>query len=213
MVTIEEKLELFTKLVLGKAQYELSDKLKEIEKQNQEKIKNYQQELQKQEAKIIEEINKKGIIERNKQISKAKLNAKKQILLEQQKLMEKQMENLRQKALEFTQHEGYESFLKQALSKIFSYFKSEPFIILYLKDQDIKRYQSLVIEQGKDFGFKEEQISIFSGDIYMIGGVIGINQARTFRIDLSMNALIEEHRRQIGQKLYDVLKEAGGIND
>ncbi len=213
MVTIEEKLDVFTKLVLGKAQEEFNDNLQEPEKQNQEKIKAHQQDLKKREEKIMNELHKKGLLERNKRISKAKLNGKQQVLAKQQELVERHIRNLRQMAIAFTESESYENFLRKLLSKIFSYFENEDSIRLFLTQRDIERYSALVAAQGKEFGFKEEQISIQTGDPDMIGGVQGIDQGKSFRIDLSMYMMIEQHRKQIGQKLYTVLKEAGGIDE
>ncbi|HHY90904.1 MAG TPA: hypothetical protein GX503_04490 [Clostridiales bacterium] len=213
MVTIEEKLGVFTKMVLGKAQQEFNDKLQEIEKQNQETIEAYRQDLKKREEKIINEFDKKGLLERNKRISKAKLNGKKQVLAKQQELVERHIKNLRQMAIAFTESESYESFLKKLLAEIFSYFKNEDAVGLFLTERDIERYSALILAQGKEFGFKKDQISIQAGDPGMIGGVQGIDQKKSFRIDLSMYTMIEQYRKQIGQKLYTVLKEAGGIDE
>lgn len=212
MITLEGKLSVFTKLVLGKARREFNEKQKEINTQNEGKIQKQVLRLKQESEKIVKEWVKKGELGKNKQISKANLDKKRQILNKKQELIARLVKNLERKALEFTQHDEYKDFLKDILSKVLLNFENDKPVTLFLTDRDLERYKSFILDEAQNYGFSQESIEMLVLEEAFIGGIIGVNKDRTFRINYSISSMIEEKRQWIGQKLYDEFDKAGGVN-
>ncbi|WZL73472.1 V-type ATP synthase subunit E [Clostridiaceae bacterium 35-E11] len=212
MVTIEEKLGIFTKLVLDKVQHEFDEELQEINRNNTERIQAHQARLEKEREKTIKEMTKKAEVEKNKMISKAHLDQKRKILFKRQEILEKQIQNLKKKALLFTDTEEYKIHLKKQLREILTNLSNEKAIILYLTHKDMTKHKVFLLQEARNYGFDGINIEVSPAGEEIIGGMIGVNQSRTLKIDASILSKIEENRQLIGKKLYDALKKAGGLN-
>jgi len=212
MITLEEKLSVFTKLVLGKARQELNEKQKEINTQNEGKIQEQALKLEQESEKTVKEWVKKGELEKNRQISKANLDKKRQILNKKQELVIRLVKNLEKKALEFTFKDEYKDFLKDILSKVLLNFKKNEPVTLYLTDRDLERYKAFILDEAQNHGFSPKNIEVLPLEEAFIGGIIGVNKDMTFRINYSISSMIEDKRQWIGQKLYDEFNKAGGVN-
>lgn len=212
MITIEEKLSIFTKLVLDKVQHEFNDELCQINTKNEERIKAHKARLKKESEKMIRGMTKKGEVEKNRIISKAHLEQKRKILYKRQELLEKQIDIIKKKTLLFTDKEEYGSYLKKCLAEILSNFRNEETIRLYLTHKDMKKYKTVLLKEASNYGFDEKNIKFLSTEEEIIGGMIGVNQSRTIKVDASILSKIEESRQLIGKKLYDALEEAGDFH-
>ncbi|MFZ5968601.1 MAG: V-type ATP synthase subunit E [Bacillota bacterium] len=213
MITIEEKLNVFTKLVLEKVQQEFDEKLMEINQKNNEVIEKHRAAIDQTSKKLLEDLTKKGEAKKNKMISKAKLEKKRKILHKKQELIDRLMENVGKKAMAFTDDEAYQTFFHQSISKVLSSFQGEEGIQLFVTTKDADRFGDFIYQEGEKAGFTKEQMDIAVSLEDIVGGIVVVNRQRTLRIDASIQTVIEEHRQLIGQKLYDAFKEAGDIDE
>lgn len=209
MISIEEKLSVFTKLVLEKVQNEYDDKLNEINIQNDKRIKEYKLGLQRKGENIIKDMVQKGEIEKNKMIAKVKLDKKRKVLYKRQELIERLIDNMKNKALVFTDKEEYRHFLKTTIKDILLNFKSDESITLYLVKKDMKRHKLFILNEVKKYGFDDKNIEIIPFKEDMVGGIIAFNKNRTFKVDSSIYTKVEENRQLIGKQLYESLKKTG----
>ena len=125
MITIEEKLNVFTKLVLGHVQVEYEEKYNEINRQNNAIIEEHKQKLVQKKERIIEEYILKGKNERNRLISQGTIERKRKILSRKQQFIEKIVEELYDMALEFCNSQEYEGFMVRILEDILERFSEE----------------------------------------------------------------------------------------
>lgn len=212
MITIEDKLNVFRKLVLEKVQNEQQERLNEIYTENHEEMKTYQLKIEKERKEIVGKWIKKGKIEKKKIISKANLEKKKRNLNKKQEFIEKLVKSLKKEAFDFTTKKEYEELFQRILEDILIDLKDKECVTLYVMEKDLEKYKKLILSEGKKYGFSESNLEILPSKEDMIGGIVGISKDMTLRIDSSMITMIEDHRKLIGRRVYDVLKEVGDLN-
>lgn len=205
MITMEEKLKVFTKLVLEKVQNEYDERAREIKEKNNKIIQNHKAKLREKSKQIIQDFVKKGEIEKNRMISKAKLDSKKKILNKREELLNKFIANLEKKARQFTYEEEYKNFLENSVDRVLIGLKDKEHICIYVTDKDRDRYGEIMNRLFVKHDFDSQKISIFTLDSEFIGGVIGIDKEESIKIDCTIKTLIEDNKNLIGQMLYEKL--------
>lgn len=205
MITVEEKLDVFTKLVLEKVQKEYEEKKKEIDERNNEIIHNHKSEISEKADKIVENMVTRGEIQKNGLISRAKVEGKRVVLSKKEELLEKLINNIEAKAVQFTYEDGYKDYIENSLSVVLQNLKNKESIILLFTDRDRSKYEELIVNIVKKNGFDTEKVEVQSLDPRLIGGVIAIDQEKTIKVDCSIKTKIEDNRNLIGQILYDAL--------
>lgn len=212
MITIEEKLNVFNKLVLGQVQQEFQEKYDEINRKNNEIIEDHKKKLQKKKERIIQDYITKGKNEKNKLISQANINKKRLILTRKQEFIQRVVEGLYEKAQQFCHSNEYQKFLMGILDMLLPKFEGQNGITIYMNKSDMDRFSSIVKEKAISFGFNQENINIEVFNEEIFGGIMVFNEDKTLKMDYSINTIIEENRWLIGQKVYEALQESGDIN-
>lgn len=205
MITVEEKLDVFTKLVLEKVQKEYEEKRREIEERNNKVIRKHRLEINEKAQRIVKNMVGRGEIQKNRVLSRAKVESKRVVLSKKEELLEKLVKNIQVKAGQFTYEDNYRGYLENCLSEVLSNLKNKEPIILFLTDKDRSKHEKLIIDIVKQKGFDTDKVQIQSLDTRLIGGVIAIDQEKTIKVDCSIKTKIEDNRNLIGQILYDAL--------
>lgn len=205
MITVEEKLDVFTKLVLEKVQKEYEEKKKEIDEKNSQAIHKHRSQINEKANKIVENMVSRGEIQKNRLISRAKIERKRVVLSKKEELLEKLINNIETKAVQFTYEDDYKGYLENSLSVVLENLKNKESIILFFTDKDRSKYEKVIVNIVKKKGFDTEKVQIQSLDSRLIGGVIAIDQEKTIKVDCSIKTKIEDNRNLIGQILYDAL--------
>ena len=206
MITIEEKLNVFTKLVLGHVQVEYEEKYNEINRQNNAIIEEHKQKLVQKKERIIEEYILKGKNERNRLISQGTIERKRKILSRKQQFIEKIVEELYDMALEFCNSQEYEGFMVRILEDILERFSEEKAIRIFVNDRDLKKFSQLFMKLIEKRSFSQDSIYIATSKDEIVGGLVVYNEDMTLKVDSSINTIIEGHRWKIGQRIYEALQ-------
>ncbi len=212
MITIEEKLNVFTKMVLGKVQVEYEEKYKEITKQNNEKIEEYKNKLADKKEKIIVNSIEKGKNEKNKLISQARLDKKRQILMKKQECIEKVINQLYKMAKDFSKTSEYKNFLVHILEEILPKLTNEKDIKIYANEKDVKDFSDIFVKVAEKHGFSKKSVYIEEFKEELIGGLVVYNGDMTLKMDSSINTIIEDNRWEVGQRVHETLQESGDFN-
>lgn len=205
MITMEGKLDVFTKLVLEKVQKEYEEKKEEIEKGNEEAIKKHKAEIKKKSDKIIGDMTNKGNIEKNRLVSKAKIEKKRAILNKKEELLGKLISNIKLKAVQFTYEDNYRIYMEESLAVVLENLKNKDDIILRITDKDRNKFAEIIKRFIREKGFDAKKIEFQSLKADAIGGVVGIDKEKTIKVDCCIKTKIEDNRNLIGQRLYDWL--------
>lgn len=200
MITIEEKIKLFTKIVYDRVEKEnrltidkfneeflglLEDKKREFVLASDESYKRSKREIEKESSQIL---------------SKARVEAKKIILAEEKNLIDKTIKALYEYGLEYTKSKEYEEYFKRLLSSAVNELKNAEEITLSITKEDRDKFDA-VIKNSLE-GIKTE----YEIDDSIIGGLVVLDTQRHIRIDMSLASKIMGSRDIIGQKIADILK-------
>ncbi|HBC32395.1 MAG TPA: hypothetical protein DC024_14270 [Clostridiales bacterium] len=207
MVTIEQKLLLFSKLINHSMEKDFKDELKELEKQYSLRSDSSKDEIDAAAQSIEERARKKAEMRRTESLSKQAVNIKRGILLQKEKCYYIFMEKLKSRLTEFVNTEEYKTYLLNLIKKINITDENYDWVI-YLTESDNKRYSELIKEE-----LKKNNINIeFKNSYNIIGGLIVIDKDKNTKIDFSIDSVLEDNKTYIMQTIFDAL-EAGGIGE
>lgn len=213
MITVEKKLNIFSKLILEREQKELSEKHQEIKESNDRIIKDRREKAEAKARQLIESKVNKANVEKNAIISKATNEAKIKVLNKKKELLKRAIEGVKNKAKQFIDTEEYENYLLNLVTEVLSELKDEKEIILYVLPTDAERFKKKLKDTIKKSGASTDDVQIEPSSNDIIGGVIAVNKAQSIRIDASISSTIEDNRDIIGHMLYEELTKAGDINE
>ena len=209
MITVEEKLEIFHKIVYREEEEKFQRALKELEELNLQALEDRRKELQAHRDEIVRRKISMAKIERNEAMAKAIEKNKAQLRQKRKDLQDKLMNEILKKADQFVDTDEYYEYLCENINKYLKEFENNE-VVVYVRDKDMESIKGcikgLVAVTGKSF-----VIETMSDE--KIGGFVISNSERTYNIDHSLKTLIEEKEYTIGQKLCLDLGKAGESNE
>lgn len=209
MITIEDKLNIFYKIVLEKEKEESLKVLNEIEEKNKATLDKHRERLFKVKDDIIEKSIKNGELKKDELISQEIVEARKRIFTKKEGLLDDLILSLEKKAKDFVNSEEYSQYLLDGIGRVLKDIEDEA-IIIYLKNEDRLRLSGSIAKVGIEIGKK---ISFENANEDIIGGFIVSDIDKKYLIDESFKGKIEENKYLIGEELYSTLGKAGDILD
>lgn len=210
MVTIEKKLEIFSKLLHRSMSDKFSDEMDKIRKSYETQLQSNKIEVDREAEELLNKSEKKAVSERTEMISKIRISVKKDYMAAKEKLFNVMMENLVNKIKIFTQSDDYGEYLIALAKKLYAEDPSPEALTIYMTDSDREKYAESVKEEFSSSHQKELTVKV--ADDSIIGGFIAENTGRNIRINFSIKALLEDNRSYMMQTLFKAL-EAGETGD
>lgn len=210
MVTIEEKIKLFYKLLNQSMDKAFTDELKDLKDKSESKVQMVKSEIDKEAKDIVERAEKRSEIKRAEGLSKSKVIIKKDILTLREKYYYKFMDKFNEKLNEFTKSNEYKSYLSKTISNLVTEIKDyeKCNLVIYLTKNDEEKYSDFI----KSEITKKLDCDISFNKVYNIkGGLIGVIADKNLKIDLSIDSILEENKAYIMQTIFEIL-EAGDYN-
>lgn len=202
MTTIDDKLKLFTKIVIDKVQQESENKIIYFTEESDKVLLEEKHKIEEQAGIIIKQSKKKAEAKKSQIISKANMERQHTILKKKQQIFDTVISELKNRALAFTDEKEYYNYLNDSIRKAI-YKINTSNINIYIKKKDIDRF----LEQIKSsLASLELQYNIKEASDDILGGCIIENQSKTIRVDASMLSIIEENKELIGRELVDNLQ-------
>lgn len=205
MITVEGKLEVFTKLVLEKVQHEYEAKKREIDEKNNEAIEKHRLKVKKKANKIFEEMVNRGEMEKNRLISRAKIDKKRFILGKKEELLDRLINRIEKLVVRFTYEEDYKAYFENSLYQVLDNLKNKESIILFITDKDKIKFHERIGKILDEKGFDTEKTVIQTMNPTLIGGIIALDAEETIKIDASIKTQIDDNRNLMGEMLYSEL--------
>lgn len=207
MITVEDKLNIFYRIVLEKEEKRSMEILEELSKKNDAAIKEYTEKLSKKKEELIHKKVKNAEIKRNENVSTATENAKSRILNKKKELLVDLMGQIFKRVEEFVESSQYEDYLLNEIGAMNDEVENQN-IVIYLKNNDINRFSGKISGLLNKKG-KKTTLERIKDDI--IGGFMLSDEGKTYLIDNTFKTKIEENEYIIGESLYEKLEEAGDI--
>lgn len=202
MTTIDDKIELFNKLIFEKI---YTEKKVEIDKFNKDKEEILKKEKEKHDEKrnvFINDVNKTGLIKKNEIIAKEGIEVQQKLLVLKRELLNETMEALKERIKEFTNTEEYKKFLFQLIEESISMLENKNYI-LSLTAQDKEKYgdeiKKLLSEKVNG------NIELKSSELDILGGIIIEEAEGSYRINNTLLSKVDETREYAGLLLTDLL--------
>jgi vacuolar-type H+-ATPase subunit E/Vma4 len=208
MITIDDKLDIFYKLVYKDEEEKCKRFLEEQEERNKKILEEKTSSLMEAKENLLERKRNLAEIQKNQMISKAIEKNRERILSKREELLEDLMQTLEEKAKEFTKTNDYENYVLSKIQKLINEVE-EHSIIIGLTKIDLERLKNSIIKIGEESN-KEISFSVITKDL--IGGFILSDKNRTYNLDNSFKIIIFSNRYEIGKKLHGFLEKTGDLN-
>lgn len=213
MVTIEQKLSLFSKLVQQDIKNEINGKMSLIEEEYNQKQKEHNEAVDKEAKLMVDKAIKKAEIKRTELVSKAKMLAKKQIMSTKEQCVNQCIQRLKERTLEFVKSDSYESYLMSITESLKEVSNTQSQAIIYVTENDCAKYQGKILDKLEVLGMDKNNVQIKAYNNAIIGGIILEITEESIRMDLSIATLIEDHRALIVEQVFEAIEQVGGVSE
>jgi len=208
MVTIEQKLELFRKLLNQSMYLKVEEELSKLEKEFQMKVQQTEETIDIAAQEIVDRAKKKAELRHAENTGKSQITMKKEIMSIKEKYLEVFMNNFKGRLEEFIESKEYKTFLYKNILKLNNELNDcdKLGLNIYLSTKDFNEYRDFIkTEIAKNHG-----VSFITFDI--MGGFIAEVPSKGIKYDLSIDTILEDNKAYIMQTLFEALK-AGERND
>ena len=188
MENLTEKLNIFSELVLRDASMKRDELIAAVENERKERLDRKENEFLQRAYEEIQGTIAKAKKESNSKLLRAELDAKKQLLIKREQIVDDIMDGAKQKLQEFKSSAEYEEWLKELINKAFSEV-GEGAKTVYVTADDTKLkpwiekiQDEVTVEPVEDSDF--------------IGGVRVYNTTRRVAVDYSFGEMLIEQRQK-----------------
>jgi len=202
MTTIEDKINLFSKIIYDKLNEEKKQRLDAFNLDAEKKISDEKERLNILKKNLQNQVKKKSNIKLSGVIAKEKLNKQREVLSLKDNLIKDVLESVREKLVEFTSTLEYKDYFISNIQKTLKEVEKGSYYIEVLK-KDYDKFQSeivVILNQYTDYNI---EIKI-SGDDFIGGHVLKDNEGK-FRIDNSIYSTLQANKEIIGVRVMEML--------
>ncbi len=204
MVTIEQKLTLFSNLLHRTMDEAFKAEMEKLKKEYDIKIQKNKDETDREAENMISTAEKKAVAECTERISRNRVEFKKEYMLMKEKYFSILMERIKKELDMFAGSERYPGYLLELSGKLELAWTAEK-LEIYLTEKDNEKYveqiRNALLQKGK---WKE--LVFLTADDDIIGGLIAEDPQNNIRIDLSLKAMLEDNRSFIMQTLFQAIE-------
>ncbi|MCH4889379.1 hypothetical protein EZV73_17405 [Acidaminobacter sp. JC074] len=206
MITVNDKLKLFTKRIIDRQQDAYDEKVEGLENKMVIELAERKKMLERDRARYEDSLLRGIKNERSQRLSNARSERKRRLLLKRKTMIDELLSGVKAYTKEFVETEDYEKYLKNIFVKNRDMMASLGAFTVYVNEKDTK-YKDMLLDQCKALDLLCE--SVEKSDKRILGGVIILKADKTTRLDFSLDSVIEDNRKYMGQLIYDMLEEAG----
>jgi V/A-type H+/Na+-transporting ATPase subunit E len=209
MITVDEKIDVFTKIVLDRLEESYSVKISELDEETFEAVKEYEEKLKEKSRKFIEVHEENAQGDARKKISKVLSGVRTQMLRLKHDIVLELCDALKARVNEFRKTPDYLDFLKQRIQKSVEELNQFTSIEIELLEEDYSRFGEVLTSEMKKQGFDPAKIKWASVKKGIMGGLVFYNGERTLKLDGSFDILLEDAEVVMGQLVAELLEERG----
>jgi vacuolar-type H+-ATPase subunit E/Vma4 len=209
MITVDEKIDVFTKIVLDRLEESYSVKISELDEETFEAVKEYEEKLKEKSRKFIEVHEENAQGDARKKISKVLSGVRTQMLRLKHDIVLELCDALKARVNEFRKTPDYLDFLKQRIQKSVEELNQFTSIEIELLEEDFSRFGESLASEMEMQGFDPAKIKWVPVKKGIMGGLIFYNGERTLKLDGSFDILLEDAEVVMGQLVAELLEERG----
>jgi V/A-type H+/Na+-transporting ATPase subunit E len=208
-VTIEDKIELFSKVIYGSIEEESSKKRERLADAHKKELDEICKEIEERKVEIVEAAIAKAEREKVKLIAKAN-NQHQHILLDKnQQAIQKVMERLQEFARAFTETQDYKGYMKRNIESIIMTLDKSKQITFYCMEKDLQLVGQ-ILEELIDAN-SQIKYEIKKTTYNIIGGIIAEDMVNLMQLDLTLKTLLDEYKDPVGAAITDKFDEVSNL--
>ena len=200
MVTIEQKVKMFSKLVYQEVDSDLDRQKAALKEKQNERLEKATQKA-KEKAKEILNATEYKIREReNQAIGKAKIESKRDILKAREDCIEQMIMKLENKIFKFMRTSDYEKYIKSCIQKSTKVMEIGSPLKAVLNSEDAQRFKHML---------ERYNFSIEIASPAIMGGIIIIDPKNSTQVDFSIDSTLEDMMPIITNEIMTKLGKVG----
>ena len=203
--SIEDKISLFTKVIVERIELDFQQKNKKLVKYYDSQRSTIIKDNEKRKKEAIASATKDAITKKQQMILRSRSTMHLEVLKKKQEFIERIIEEVKKKTRTFTITVEYIEFLKEAIKQVLSRFSGNQFVNFSFSSDDIKNNQKVILSTIKSF--RDEDTYKIEADNSLIGGVFVKSGDGRLEIDFTVNNIIEDSKKLIGEYLSSWLNE------
>jgi len=203
--SIEDKISLFTKVIVERIELDFQQKKKKLVKYYESQRSTIIKDNEKRKKKAIASAIKDATTKKQQMILRSRSTMHLEVLKKKQEFIERIIEEVKKKTRTFTSTVEYIEFLKEAIKQVLSRFSGNQFVNFSFSSDDIKNNQKVILSTIKSF--RDEDTYKIEADNSLIGGVFVKSGDGRLEIDFTVNNIMEDSKKLIGEYLSSWLNE------
>lgn len=203
--SIEDKISLFTKVIVERIELDFQQKNKKLVKYYESQRSTIIKDNEKRKREAIASAIKDATTKKQQMILRSRSTMHLEVLKKKQEFIERIIEEVKKKTRTFTSTVEYIEFLKEAIKQVLSRFSGNQFVNFSFSSDDIKNNQKVILSTIKSF--RDEDTYKIEADNSLIGGVFVKSGDGRLEIDFTVNNIMEDSKKLIGEYLSSWLNE------
>ena len=201
--TIEDKISLFTKVIIERIESDFQKKQENIIENHKNRVKNIIDDYEEKKILAIEKVSKEAQSRKQGIVLKTRSNMRLAVLKKKKELMERIFREVKKRVKIFVQTDEYTNFLVEVIKKVLSKFSKDQFVYFKFSNNDIKKRQELILKTINSIR-SQDTYQLDIGD-RQIGGVFVKSGDGRLEVDYTINTILEESHKLIGEVLFSWL--------
>jgi V/A-type H+-transporting ATPase subunit E len=197
--TIEDKISLFTKVIMERIEFDFQKKQKKLIEHHENRLKAITDEHEEKRKIAIEKVVKEAQSRKQRIILKTKSELRLLVLKRRQEFKERVSDEVKKKVRAFINTDEYADFLEEAIEKVLLRFPKEQFAYFSFSSNDIKNRTEIILNTINSLRDKDSY-QIDTAD-NLIGGVFVKSGDGRLEIDFTINTILEDSDKLIGEVL------------
>jgi len=203
--SIEDKISLFTKVIVERIELDFQQKKKRLVEYYESRRSTIVEDNEKRKKEAIASATNDAITKKQQSILRSRSAMHLEVLKKKQEFIERIIEEVKKKTRTFTGTAEYIEFLKEAIKQVLSRFSGDQFVNFSFSSDDIKNNQKVILSTIKSF--RDENTYKIEADNSLIGGVFVKSGDGRLEIDFTVNNIMEDSKKLIGEYLSSWLNE------
>ena len=203
--SIEDKISLFTKVIVERIELDFQQKKKKLVEYYESRQSTIIKDNEKRKKEAIASATKDAITKKQQMILRSRSAMHLEVLKKKQEFIERIIEEVKKKTRTFTGTAEYIEFLKEAIKQVLSRFSDDQFVNFSFSRDDIKNNQKVILSTIKSF--RDEDTYKIEADNSLMGGVFVKSGDGRLEIDFTVNSIMEDSKKLIGEYLSSWLNE------
>ncbi|HEX2946897.1 MAG TPA: V-type ATP synthase subunit E [Clostridia bacterium] len=206
MVTIEQKLSMFSKLLHRSMNDKFTEEMEKLRSEYAEKLAKNREEADSEAEDILRRSLKRAEAEKTEIASRSRINIKKAQMEVRERLFNTMLSRLTDRIRSFILSQEYGGYIASITKKLACAELTGSNLIILMTQADIDKHGELL---KKELGEQQRELEFRVAGDDIIGGFIAIDTGSGIRMDFSIKTLLEDNHGYIMQELFRAL-DAGG---